>query len=149
MLQRKQFGTAVADFGGIQHQYAAAAVDLETTRLLVYTAARRKMAGLPFVKEAAMAKLHASQVAERTASRAIEWCGGVGFTKDMPLEKVRTEGAGGGAGLGLHRATCALRRLTDEPTVHVRLQFYRDAKIGAIYEVRFTYLLYFDDAAGN
>jgi short-chain 2-methylacyl-CoA dehydrogenase len=71
----------------MQHQYAQAAVEIEAARHLVYNAARRKMAGLPFVKEAAMAKLYASQVAERTSSQAIEWMGGVGFTKDVPVEK--------------------------------------------------------------
>lgn len=44
-------------------------------------------AGQSFVREAAMAKLYSSQVAERVASKAIEWVGGVGFTKDFPLEK--------------------------------------------------------------
>lgn len=83
----------------MQHQYAQAAVDIEAARLLTYNAARRKQHGLPFVAEAAMAKLYASQVAERVASKCVEWMGGVGFTRDMPVEK-----------------------------------FYRDAKIGAIYE---------------
>jgi short/branched chain acyl-CoA dehydrogenase len=87
VFQRKQFGSAIGDFQGLQHQYAQAAVDIEAARLMVYNAARRKQAGLPFVKEAAMAKLYASQVAERVASKAIEWMGGVGFVKDYPAEK--------------------------------------------------------------
>ncbi len=66
---------------------------------MVYNAARLKDARLPFVKEAAMAKLYASEVAERTASLAVDLYGGVGFTKEYPVEK-----------------------------------FYRDAKIGKIYE---------------
>jgi len=65
----------------MQHQYAQAAVEIHAARLMTYNAARRKEAGLPFVKEAAMAKLYASQVAERTASKAVEWMGGLGFTK--------------------------------------------------------------------
>jgi alkylation response protein AidB-like acyl-CoA dehydrogenase len=72
VFQRKQFGSAIGDFQAMQHQYAQAAVDIEAARLLVYNAARRKEAGLPFVKEAAMAKLYASQVAERVASKAVE-----------------------------------------------------------------------------
>jgi len=76
-----QFGQHIGDFQGLQHQYAQAAVEIEAARLLVYNAARRKMHGQNFVKEAAMAKLYASQVAEKTASKAIEWMGGVGFTK--------------------------------------------------------------------
>jgi short-chain 2-methylacyl-CoA dehydrogenase len=62
-------------------------MEIEATRLLVRNAARRKMAGLPFVTEAAMAKLYASQVAERVASRSVEWMGGMGFVKDMGAEK--------------------------------------------------------------
>ena len=99
LFQRKQFGSRIGDFQGLQHQYAQAAVDIEGARLLTYNAARRKMAGLPFAREAAMAKLVTSQVAERVTSKAIEWMGGLGFTKDMPQEK-----------------------------------FWRDCKIGAIYE---------------
>lgn len=99
LFERKQFGTLIGEFQGMQHQYAQAAVDIEAARMLVYNAARRKMAGQSFVKEAAMCKLYASQVAERTASKCVEWMGGVGFTKEFPVEK-----------------------------------YYRDCKIGAIYE---------------
>ena len=63
-------------------------MDVEASRLLVYNAARLRDAGLPFVTQAAMAKYFASQVAERVASRAIEVFGGVGFTKDFPVEKL-------------------------------------------------------------
>ena len=99
LFQRKQFGSRLADFQGLQHQYAQAATEIEAARALTYSAARLKMAGLPFVREAAMAKLFASQVAERTASKAVEWMGGMGFIRASGAEK-----------------------------------FYRDAKIGAIYE---------------
>ena len=97
--ERKQFNKAIADFQGVQFQYARMATEIEAAKLLVYNAARLKDAGQPFVKEAAMAKLTASEVAERSASLAVELLGGVGFTKDYPVEK-----------------------------------FYRDAKIGKIYE---------------
>lgn len=97
--ERRQFGKPIADFQGVQFQYARAAMEIEAARLLVYDAARRKDAGLDFVKQAAMAKLFASEVAERTASLCVELLGGVGFTRDYPVEK-----------------------------------FYRDAKIGKIYE---------------
>ena len=60
----------------------------EAARLLVYNAARLKDSGKPYVTEAAMAKYCASQVAERCASRAVEVFGGVGFTKDFPVEKL-------------------------------------------------------------
>ncbi|SAM09516.1 hypothetical protein [Absidia glauca] len=99
MFERKQFNTRIADFQGVQHQYAQIAVEIEAARLLTYNAARLKEEGKNFIKEAAMAKLYSSQVAEKAASKAIEWCGGVGFTKELGVEK-----------------------------------FYRDAKIGAIYE---------------
>ncbi|HKV90949.1 MAG TPA: acyl-CoA dehydrogenase [Candidatus Angelobacter sp.] len=97
--ERKQFGKSISDFQGIQFQLAQMATEIEAVRMLVYNAARMKDAGMNFVKEAAMTKLFASQVAERVASLAVEIYGGYGFTKDYPVEK-----------------------------------FYRDAKIGKIYE---------------
>lgn len=99
MKEREQFGRSIASFQGMQFQYAQLATDIEAARLLVYNAARLKDAGAPFLKEAAMAKLYTSQVAERVSSKAVEFFGGVGFTKEYPAEK-----------------------------------YYRDAKIGAIYE---------------
>ncbi|HZS27445.1 MAG TPA: acyl-CoA dehydrogenase [Candidatus Angelobacter sp.] len=97
--ERKQFGKSISDFQGIQFQLAQMATEIEAVRMMVYNAARMKDAGMNFVKEAAMTKLFASQVAERVASLAVEIYGGYGFTKDYPVEK-----------------------------------FYRDAKIGKIYE---------------
>lgn len=99
LFERKQFGQFIGDFQGMQFQYAQAQMDIHAARLLVYNAARKKMAGEPFVEDAAMAKLYSSQVAERTASKCLEWMGGNGFVKGYGIEK-----------------------------------FYRDAKIGAIYE---------------
>jgi len=99
ITERKQFGKTLAQFQGMQFQYAQVATELEAARLMVYNAARLKDAGQSYVKEAAMAKLYASQVAERVASKCVEFHGGVGFTKEYPAEK-----------------------------------FYRDAKIGTIYE---------------
>lgn len=86
--QRKQFGKTIGEFQGVQFEIARMAVDVEAARLLVYNAARLRDAGLPFVTEAAMAKYFASQIAETTASRAVEILGGVGFTKDFPVEKL-------------------------------------------------------------
>jgi len=97
--ERKQFGKAVADFQGVQFQLARAAVDVAAARLLVYNAARLRDAGAPFLTEAAMCKLFASEAAERVSSLAVNLYGGYGFVKDYPVEK-----------------------------------FYRDAKIGQIYE---------------
>jgi alkylation response protein AidB-like acyl-CoA dehydrogenase len=85
--ERKQFGKSIAEFQGIQFQLAQMATEIEAARLMVYNAARMKDAGVPFVKEAAMAKLFCSQVAERVTSLAIEIYGGYGFTKDYPVEK--------------------------------------------------------------
>src|SRR5438477_7962863 len=85
--ERKQFGKSIADFQGIQFQIAQMATEIEAARLMVYNAARMKDAGVNFVKEAAMTKLFASQVAERVTSLAIEIYGGYGFTKDYPVEK--------------------------------------------------------------
>uniref|UniRef100_A0A8R1HPE9 Short/branched chain specific acyl-CoA dehydrogenase, mitochondrial n=1 Tax=Caenorhabditis japonica TaxID=281687 RepID=A0A8R1HPE9_CAEJA len=99
LQQREQFGQRLIDFQGMQHQIAQARVEIEAARLLVYNAARMKENGLAFVREAAIAKLYASQVATTTTSKCVEWLGGVGFTKEFPVEK-----------------------------------FYRDSKIGTIYE---------------
>ncbi|MCB9731016.1 MAG: acyl-CoA dehydrogenase [Deltaproteobacteria bacterium] len=87
MRERKQFGTRIADFQGVQFQYADLATEIECARLLVYNAARLKDAGKPFLKEAAMAKLKSSIVAEKAASMGVEFMGGVGFTKDFLAEK--------------------------------------------------------------
>jgi len=86
--QRKQFGQTLASFQSVAFALAQMATDIYGVRLMVYEAARRKDAGLPFTREAAMAKLHASQVAERVASQAVEVFGGYGFTKDYPVEKL-------------------------------------------------------------
>jgi butyryl-CoA dehydrogenase/short/branched chain acyl-CoA dehydrogenase len=85
--ERKQFGKPIAEFQGLQFQLAQMATDIEAARLMVYNAARMKDAGMNFVKEAAMTKLFASQVAEQVTSMAVEIYGGYGFTKDYPVEK--------------------------------------------------------------
>jgi alkylation response protein AidB-like acyl-CoA dehydrogenase len=97
--ERQQFGKSINQFQAVQFQLAEMATELEAARLMVYNAARMKDAGLNFVKEAAMAKLYSSRVAERISSKAIELYGGYGYVKDYPVEK-----------------------------------YWRDAKIGAIYE---------------
>jgi alkylation response protein AidB-like acyl-CoA dehydrogenase len=97
--ERKQFGKAVVEFQAVQFQLAQAATELEAARLMVYNAARLRDAGVEYTQNAAMAKLYASQVAERVTSLCIELFGGYGYTKEYPVEK-----------------------------------FWRDAKIGAIYE---------------
>jgi short/branched chain acyl-CoA dehydrogenase len=86
--ERKQFGKAIAEFQGVQFDLAEMAIDVEAARLMVYNAARLRDAGMPFVTEAAMCKYFSSQVAEKVASRAVEVLGGVGFTKDYPVEKL-------------------------------------------------------------
>jgi butyryl-CoA dehydrogenase/short/branched chain acyl-CoA dehydrogenase len=86
--QRKQFGQPISAFQGVQFDLARMATELEAARLLVYNAARLRDAGLPFLKEAAMAKYFASEAAEKIASKAIEIHGGVGITKDCPVEKL-------------------------------------------------------------
>jgi len=97
--EREQFGQSINSFQGVQFQLAEMAVEIEAARLLVYNAARLKDAGKPFVKEAAIAKLYSSRVAEAVSSKAIELYGGYGYVKDYPVEK-----------------------------------YWRDSKIGAIYE---------------
>ncbi|MFA7332221.1 MAG: acyl-CoA dehydrogenase family protein [Candidatus Delongbacteria bacterium] len=97
--ERKQFNKPLAAFQGVQFQFAQAAAELEAARLCVYNAARLRETGKPFVREAAVAKLISSQMAQRVTSLCVDLLGGYGFVKEYPVEK-----------------------------------FYRDAKIGTIYE---------------
>jgi len=85
--ERKQFGQAIGEFQAVQFLLAELATEIETSRLLTYNAARLRDVGASFIKEAAMAKLHASRVAEHVASQAIEIFGGYGFTTEYPVEK--------------------------------------------------------------
>jgi alkylation response protein AidB-like acyl-CoA dehydrogenase len=86
--EREQFGRAIGSFQGVQFQIADMATEIEAARLLVYNAARLKDAGEPFLGQAAMAKLYASEMAQRVASRCIDLHGGYGFTKEYPVEKL-------------------------------------------------------------
>lgn len=97
--EREQFGHPVASFQGVQFQLAEMATRIEAARLMVYNAARLKDAGEQFLREAAMAKLHASRTAQYVSSLCIDLHGGYGFTREYPVEK-----------------------------------YYRDSKIGTIYE---------------
>lgn len=99
LLERKQFGSDLFSFQGMQYQVAEMATEIEAARLMYYNAARMQENGMPFTKEAAMAKYFASEMAQKVTVKCIDWMGGVGFTKDFPQEK-----------------------------------FYRDCKIGSIYE---------------
>jgi short/branched chain acyl-CoA dehydrogenase len=94
MLERKQFGQPIAEFQGLKQQYAQIYTEIEAAHHLVYSAAalkeradRGEISEKDFIKEASMAKLYSSQIAEKTASKVIEWMGGVGFTKEYPAEK--------------------------------------------------------------
>jgi alkylation response protein AidB-like acyl-CoA dehydrogenase len=86
--ERRQFGKPIAEFQAVQFALAEMATDIEASRLMVYNTARRKLAGLSFLKEAAMTKYFVSQVAERVASKCVELHGGYGFVKDYPVEKL-------------------------------------------------------------
>ena len=86
--ERKQFGKPIAEFQAVQHQIARAATEVEAARLLVYNAARLRDAGRPFLTEAAMSKIFSSEVAERTASLAVNLFGVNGFVKEYPVEKL-------------------------------------------------------------
>jgi len=85
--ERRQFGKPIAEFQAVQFALSQMATEIEAVRLMVYNAARIKDAGQPYVKEAAMTKLFASQVAERVASECVEIFGGNGFVRDYPAEK--------------------------------------------------------------
>jgi alkylation response protein AidB-like acyl-CoA dehydrogenase len=85
--ERRQFGQPIFDFQAVRMRCAEMAERVEAARLMTYNAARLKDAGVPFIKEAAMAKHFASHVAEWVASESLELFGGYGFTKDYPAEK--------------------------------------------------------------
>ncbi len=86
--ERKQFGKAIGEFQGVQFQLARAAMEVEAARVLVYNAARLRDAGRPFLKEAAICKLNASEAAEHVTSLAVQLFGGNGYTRDYPVEKL-------------------------------------------------------------
>jgi alkylation response protein AidB-like acyl-CoA dehydrogenase len=85
--ERKQFGRFLKDFQAIQFKLAEMAVNIEAARLLTRKAAYMKDRGQVNTKEAAMAKLFASEIAEKASSEAVQIFGGYGFTKDYPVEK--------------------------------------------------------------
>ncbi|KRT80158.1 hypothetical protein AMK59_7975 [Oryctes borbonicus] len=86
-MERKQFGKSVFSFQAMQHQIAQIATQIECARLLTYNAVRLKESGKQILKEAAMAKYFAAEVAQQTTVKCIDWMGGVGFTKDFIQEK--------------------------------------------------------------
>ena len=85
--ERKQFGKHLNEFQGIQFKLAEIATNIEAARLLTYKAAVQKDKGKSITKEAAMAKLFASEIAEKASSEAVQIFGGYGFVKDYPVEK--------------------------------------------------------------
>jgi len=97
--EREQFGNKLSSFQAVQFDIARMATELEAARLMVYNAAKLRMADRPYIKEAAMAKYYSSVMAERVTSQCLELYGGYGYTREYPVEK-----------------------------------YYRDAKIGKIYE---------------
>jgi len=86
--ERKQFGQAIAEFQGIQFTLADMATEIEAAKHLVYHAAWLKETGQPFGKEAAMAKLFASETAMRVTTKAVQVHGGYGYTKEYPVERM-------------------------------------------------------------
>jgi len=85
--ERKQFGKSIADFQLIQEMLADMRVRLECARHLVYHAGWRKDHGLPFAVEAAMAKLYASETATFCADRSVQIHGGMGYMRELPVER--------------------------------------------------------------
>ncbi|CBZ54381.1 putative 2-methylbutyryl-CoA dehydrogenase [Neospora caninum Liverpool] len=88
MHDRQQFGKRIADFQGVRFEYAKLATEIEAAALLTYNAALLREAGEPFAKQAAMAKLKASQVAQSVTGACIDFVGGNGFTKEFGLAKL-------------------------------------------------------------
>lgn len=86
--ERHAFGRAIADFQAIQHKLADMATELEAARWLIYRAAMLKDQGRPYSKEAAMAKLFASEAAEHVCFEAIQIHGGAGYSREYPVERI-------------------------------------------------------------
>jgi alkylation response protein AidB-like acyl-CoA dehydrogenase len=84
---REQFDQPISDFQAIQHKLADMDTKTQAARLLMHQAADKKMAGESFVKEAAQAKLYASEVSREVANEGIQVHGGYGYTKDFPAER--------------------------------------------------------------
>ncbi|MCU0684090.1 MAG: acyl-CoA dehydrogenase family protein [Polyangiaceae bacterium] len=84
---RQQFGRPIADFQGIQWHLANSRVELDAARALALRAAWRKEAKRPFAQEAAMAKLYASEAANRICQRAVQVLGGYGYTREFAVER--------------------------------------------------------------
>jgi alkylation response protein AidB-like acyl-CoA dehydrogenase len=87
---RRQFGKPIADFQGLRFMLADMATQIEAGRAL-YLAASRSRAGLPFAKQAAMAKLHCTDTAMKVTTDAVQILGGYGYTADFPAERYMRE----------------------------------------------------------
>jgi len=86
--ERESFGTPIFDHQAVQFRLAEMAMQIEAARQLILHAASMKDAGLPCLKEAAMAKLFASEMAERVVSSAMQVFGGYGYVADFPVERI-------------------------------------------------------------
>ena len=86
-LERRQFGKQIADFQAIQWKLADMATRIDAARFLVHRAAQMKDEGRPFSKEAAMAKLYATELAQWATIEAVQIHGGNGYTTDYPVER--------------------------------------------------------------
>lgn len=86
--ERKQFGKAISQFQNTQFQLANLETKINAARLLVRSAAERIDKGLPHSKDAAMAKLHAAEVAMEMTTKAIQFHGGYGYTREYPVERM-------------------------------------------------------------
>jgi alkylation response protein AidB-like acyl-CoA dehydrogenase len=89
--ERKQFGAPIASFQAVQFMIADMATKIETARLAVYHAAMLKDAGQDYVKEASMAKLYASEIANWVTDKAIQIHGGMGYCRDVPVERMHRD----------------------------------------------------------
>ncbi|MET9777037.1 acyl-CoA dehydrogenase family protein [Streptomyces sp. NPDC006367] len=89
--ERRQFGRPIADFQGLRFMLADMATQVEAGRALYLTAARLRDAGLPFGKQAAMAKLYCTDAAMRVTTDAVQILGGYGYTADFPAERYMRE----------------------------------------------------------
>jgi len=106
--ERQQFGQPIINFQAIQWMLADMATQIDAARLLIYRAAYLEDKGLPFIKEAAMAKVFAPEVAMFVTTKAMQIYGGYGYVKEYPLERYFRDARV----TGIYEGTDEMQRLT-------------------------------------
>ncbi|MFB0974470.1 MAG: acyl-CoA dehydrogenase family protein, partial [Bacteroidales bacterium] len=86
--ERRQFGHSISQFQNTQFQMADMQTRVSASRLLVYSASWKKQQGMPYASDAAMEKLHAAETAMEVTTKAVQFHGGYGYTREYPVERM-------------------------------------------------------------